>query len=140
MNRLRQQHGASLVEVLAAVTVFALIAAGSAAGTIASYRGATTSRGTTVAAALIHDKIEQLRALDPSTNPADLTAGVHMDPRNPLNEIGASGGLYTRLWTVLPDSPKRGLSTVIVTVLWNDGGVQRSLRNATYVCRNATCT
>ncbi len=139
MKRLQDTRGVSLIEVLAAVTVFALVAAGTAVGTIASYRGATASRSTTVAAALIHDKIEQLRSLDPTTNPADLTSGLHNDPGNPLNEVGGSGGQYTRLWVVLPDTPRRGLSTVIVTIMWNDGA-PRTLRSATYVCRSATCT
>lgn len=139
MRRLQAQDGASLVEVLAAVTVFALIAAGTAAGTIASIRGSTASRSATVAAALIHDKIEQLRALDPATNPADLTPGAHVDPRSPMNELGVQGGIYTRVWTVVQDLPRRGLSTVLVTVMWNDGA-PRTLRSGTYVCRTATCT
>lgn len=139
MNRLADQTGISLVEVLAAVTVFAIIAAGATVGTVSAIRGNTTSRGTTAAAALIHDKMEQLRALDPAANPAELQTGNHSDANNPLTELGARGGTYTRTWQVTLNSPRRGLSEVVVTVAWNDG-VQRTLRSAMYVCRSATCS
>ena len=139
MTRRPNQRGMSLIEVLAAVTIFAIIAAGAAVGTITTIKGNTASRSVTAAAALIHDKMEQLRALAPAANPADLRAGEHTDPNNPLTELGVRGGRYQRTWTVTANSPRRGLSEVVVTVTWNDG-VRRVLRSATYVCRSATCT
>lgn len=139
MSRWTRQDGISLIELLAAVAIFAIIAAGVGVATVATIRGNTTSRDLTAAAALIHDKIEQLRALDPATAPADLTAGPHVDPRNPLTALGGTGGSFRRSWTVTLDSPRRGLSEVVVTVTWNTAGA-RSLRSATYVCRSATCT
>lgn len=139
MTRLTRQNGTSLIEVLAAVTIFAIVAAGAAVGTITTIKGNATSRGVTAAAALIHDKIEQLRALDPTANPADLKAGAHADANNPLTELGARGGIYRRTWVVTPNSPRRGLSEIVITVEWSDG-VPRTLRSATYVCRSATCS
>lgn len=138
MERLTDQRGITLIETLAALAIFALVAAGVAAGTIATLRGNSTSRDATAAAALIHDKLEQLRALDPAASPADLQPGRHVDPRNPLTPLGAAGGRYVRSWTVTVDSPRRGLAEVVVTVTWNDG-VARTLRSATFVCRSATC-
>lgn len=139
MNAGRRQSGSSLIEVLAAVAIFAIIAAGAAAGTISTIRGNAASRNTSAAAALIHDKIEQLRALDPAATPADLGAGLHEDPANPLNELGQRGGIYARAWTVTAGSPRQGLAVVRVTVTWNDGS-PRVLSSATYVCQTATCS
>src|SRR5262245_31679564 len=138
MSRIATEHGISLIEVLAAVTVFALVAAGAAAGTIATIRGNATSRGVSEATALIHDKIEQLRALDPTGNPADLTSGVHNDPLNPMNPLGQAGGTYSRSWTVVRDSPRHGLAEVTLTVSWRDSR-PRTLKSATYLCLTPTC-
>jgi prepilin-type N-terminal cleavage/methylation domain-containing protein len=139
MTTLRTDHGISLIEVLAALTVFALVAAGAATGTIATIRGNTASRDATAAAALIHDKLEQLRALDPAGNPADLSAGQHNDPLNPVSDIGQAGGIYTRSWAVTRNSPRSGLAEVRVTVSWKDSA-PRTLTSATYVCLTTTCS
>ena len=138
MRRIASQRGISLVEVLAAVTVFALVAAGAAAGMIGTIRGNTTSRGVAEASALIHDKIEQLRALDPGANPADLTAGVHNDALSPMTALGQAGGLYHRSWTVVRNSPRQGLAEVTLTVSWRDSR-PRVLKSATYLCLTPTC-
>jgi len=139
MNTRVGQSGSSLIEVLAAVSIFAIIAAGAATGTIATIRGNSASRNTAAAAALIHEKFEQLRAVDPTANPTDLTPGAHQDPANPLNELGLPGGIYSRTWTVIAGSPRKGLAEVRVTLNWNDRG-PRTLSSATYVCQTATCS
>jgi len=138
VTTLRTEAGISLIEVLAALTVFAIIAAGAATGTISTTRGNATSRHATAASALIHDQIEQLRALDPATNPAALTNGSHTDPLNPISDIGTAGGIFTRTWTVTRNSPRTGLADVRVTVTWKDPS-SRTLTSATYVCLTATC-
>jgi type II secretory pathway pseudopilin PulG len=124
--------------VLAALTVFAVVAAGAATATISTTRGNAASRYATAAAALIHDKMEQLRALDPALNPADLTTGAHNDPLNPISDVGAAGGIYTRSWTVTRNSPRKGIADVRVTVSWN-APATRTLTSATYVCLTPTC-
>jgi len=139
MTRLHSADGLSLLEVLAALTVFALVAAGAAAGTIATIRGNTASRDATIAAALIHDKIEQLRSLDPATNPADLTAGTHTDARNPMTALGQAGGIFTRSWKIVTNSPRQGLAEAKITVTWKDPQT-RSMSSATYLCLTATCS
>jgi prepilin-type N-terminal cleavage/methylation domain-containing protein len=139
MIRLCNPRGITLIESVAAMAILAIIAAGAATGTIGTMRGNLSSRTATVAAALIHDKIEQLRALDPTTNPADLTAGTHNDALNPLTELGAAGGIYSRSWTIVANSPRQGLADVKVTVTWKDPR-SRTLSSATYLCLTATCT
>lgn len=128
-----------MIEVLAAITVFGIVAAGATVGTISTIRGNMVSRDATVAAALIQDKIEQLRALDPSTNPADLTSGLHNDPLSPLNDLGQTGGKYTRTWTVARNTPSLNMAQVTVTVTWADPAA-RSLVSSTFLCLTPTCS
>jgi type II secretory pathway component PulJ len=139
MTRLCTERGASLIDALVATTVFAIVAAGGAAGTIATVRSNAASRDVTAAAALIHDKIEQLRALDPTANPADLRAGTHPDPLNPITELGQQGGIFTRSWSVTVNAPRTGLARVTITVSWKDPR-SRTLTSATYLCLSTTCS
>lgn len=132
------QAGLTTVEILAGVVIFSLVAAGSMLLSIGSMKATTTSRQATAAATLIYDKIDQLRSLDPATNP-DLAAGSHSDPSNPLKEDGQTGGRFTRTWFVTQDSPEIGLSEVVITVGWTDYG-PRSMTGTTYVCRRSGCS
>ena len=133
--------GFSLIEVLSSLTVFAIAATGMVSTTMTTIKSNSTSRTTTVASALIQDKIEELRALDPIANPADFTAGTHQDAANPLNGgLGASDAIYTRSWVVTANSPAKGLSEVVVTVAGPSPDGQRSLRASTFICVTATCS
>jgi type II secretory pathway pseudopilin PulG len=136
---LTREAGLSTVEILAGIAIFALVAAGSMVLSIGSMKATTTSRQATAAATLIYDKVDQLRSLDPAASPADLAAGTHSDPLNPLTENGQTGGRFTRTWSVSEDSPEIGLSEVVITVQWDDYG-PRSVRGTTYVCRRAACS
>lgn len=136
---LASESGLTTIEILAGVAIFALVAAGSMVLSIGSMKSTTTSRQATAAATLIYDKIDQLRSIDPTTNPADLAAGTHSDPLNPLTENGATGGKFTRTWFVTENSPEIGLSEVTITVTWTDY-TTRSLEGTTYVCRNRACS
>ena len=91
------------------------------------------------ASALVQDKIEQLQSLDPTTNPADLTAGTHQDPGNPLTASGVAGGQFVRSWRVTRNSPGLGLAQVIVGVTWSTAG-GHSMNGVTYVCITSTCS
>jgi prepilin-type N-terminal cleavage/methylation domain-containing protein len=133
-----RQAGFTVLEVLASLSIFAIIAAGLAANSIAAVRANRTSRAVSVAGALAQDKMESLRASDPSTNPADLTVGSHNDPNNPLTATGQTGGRFNRQWTVTANTPSVGLYTVVVTVTWNDRG-SRSVRVVGYVCPSQAC-
>lgn len=136
--RVATQQGLSLIEVLASVTLFAIVAAGMGVQTIATIQATSASRATTAATALIHDKFEQLRALDPAANPAALQPGTYNDP-SPLNEVGGAGGGFSRGWTIAADVPRRGLAQVVVTVSWKDP-IPRTLRSTTFICRTVTCS
>jgi type II secretory pathway pseudopilin PulG len=137
--RLGSAPGFTIIEVAAALTFFGLVAAGVAANTVAVVRNNRTSSGLSSAVTLAQDEIEQLRALDPDTNPAVLTAGAHADPNNPITIAGTAGGQYVRQWTVTRNSPAPGLSTVVVSVSWTDAAVTRTVQVTAYVCQRSTC-
>jgi Tfp pilus assembly protein PilV len=139
MRSLRNQDGISLLEVITSVTLFAIAAAGLSAGTVANIRGNSSSRAAATASALIQDQVEKLRALDPTTNPSALTGGTHQDALNPMDGLGRPSGAYSRSWVVNTDTPRAGLSEVVVTVSWHDP-TQRSMTGVTFVCRTGTCS
>lgn len=130
--------GFTLIEIAAALAVFGVVAAGLAAGSVAVTRYNRTTRSVSVAASLAQDEIERLRALDPDTNPPALSAGTHVDPKNPLTQAGARGGQFVRQWTVTRDTPGPGLATVVVSVSWTDD-TTRSVWLSTFVCQTAGC-
>ena len=139
MRRMDDQRGFSLLEVMASIALLGIVTAALAVGTVGTIKSDTRSNYISTASALVQDKIEAFRALDPATNPADLTAGSHTDPNNPITPTGLTGGTFTRSWVVTANSPSSGLSTVAVTVSWTIGGSQ-SVVGVTYVCRTQTCS
>jgi prepilin-type N-terminal cleavage/methylation domain-containing protein len=140
MKYLNNQSGFSMVEVLASMAIFAVAAVGLVATTVSTTKSNSTSRHTTVASALIQDKIEELRAMDPSLNPADFAPGTHVDAANPMTALGEPGGIYVRSWNVTANVPAIGLAEVVVTLAWNTPDGPRSLRAASLLCQTATCT
>jgi prepilin-type N-terminal cleavage/methylation domain-containing protein len=139
MIRLRDDSAFSLLEVLASIAVFSIVAAGLTAATVGSIRANGTSRDASAAAALVQNKIEQLRSLDPAANPLDLRGGFHLDPITPMDYLGQAGTKFRRTWAVTPASPTRGLAEVVVTVSWT-APIARSVSAVTYVCQTSTCS
>jgi prepilin-type N-terminal cleavage/methylation domain-containing protein len=133
------QAGFSLIDVLAALSIFAVVAAGMAKGTIASLRTNGFSKETAMAAALVQDSIEKFRAIDPTTNSALLTAGTHADANNPITSLGAANGYFTRTWTVTANTPRTGMSQVVVNVSWTND-TTRTLTGVAYLCSTSTCS
>jgi prepilin-type N-terminal cleavage/methylation domain-containing protein len=131
-------RGFTLVEGLASLAIFGIVAGGLAANSISVMRYNHVSHTLSMATALAQDEIEQLRALDPSTNPAVLTVGTHQDANNPITSVGASGGRFTRSWTLTRDAPVPGIATVIVNVAWTDS-VPHNVQLLTYYCQTTTC-
>ncbi len=139
MTRCVDSRGISLVEVLASVTLFSVVAAALSATTVATIKFNNVSKNTAVASALVHDEVERLRTLDNTVAQPDLTAGDHSDPHNPVTELGKDGGRFTRTWTVVPSTPRIGVALVVVTVTWTDSQ-SRSVAGSTYVCSSQTCS
>ena len=103
-----RRDGFTIVEALVALTIFGI-------GTIMlmqlaprATQYANRARVMSRANALAQAKVEELRAL-PRLH-ADLGAGTHDDPDNPLE------GAFTRTWDVVADTPIAGMRRVEVRV------------------------
>lgn len=138
MTRLDDERGFGVIEILVTISIFTLVAAGLLTTTVGATKGNVKSNYVGVASALIHDRVEQFRALDIGTNPAELTEGDHADPLNPLTSTGLAGGKFIRTWVVTPNVPRHGLSEVVITVSWPGLG-PTTVQGVTYVCNTATC-
>jgi prepilin-type N-terminal cleavage/methylation domain-containing protein len=100
------QAGVSLVEVLCAITVFAIIAAGTAALTTQSMRHTIANRHASSAALLAQWKLEELRG---------------RDFENIVGESESSsmaGQDYTVTTTVSDDDPAPNMKRLVITVDW----------------------
>ncbi len=133
------ERGFTMIEVMIGIGLIMLVTAGMAMSTIGSIRTTALSSQMTTASSLVHDKIEQLRSLDPSTNPADLIAGDHLEAAGTINHHGDGGGAFTRTWVVTEDAPILGVSQVVVSVAWS-GPKPQVATGVTYVCENPSCT
>ncbi len=149
MNRLRNQAGMSLLEVLSSLALFAVVASGLTTMTVSNIKLDTNSRTIAAATALLQNRIEQIRAIVPVVNtvPADLTIGTHNDPSNPMTALGGANGTFTRTWTVttVPQylngavvGARPGIVQVAVTVTWSTP-TAGSVTAVTYACLTSTC-
>jgi Tfp pilus assembly protein PilV len=135
------ERGFGVIEALVSLTLFAVVAAALSASTIGGVKANHTSKHLGIASALVYDKIEQLRSLNPGS--ADMAPGSYNDPRNPMNALGATSGpagekIYSRNWVVTPNTPRPGVSQVKITVSWNNPE-PASVQAITYICSSAGC-
>jgi Tfp pilus assembly protein PilV len=112
--------GMTLVEVLVAVLTFLVVVVGLASSVTSARRTELSSRQIAEATTLAVDKLEHLRTL--LLLHPEIAPGSHQDPANPLHGNGATGGIYTRTWTVTQNLPILGMRQVRMTVSWNDHG------------------
>ena len=149
MRRLRNQAGISLVEVLGALALFAVVASGLTTAAVSSIQLNSQSRTIAAATALMQNKMEQLRSTVPVVNtvPAELTVGTHNDPSNPITALGGSNGTFTRSWNVTTVAQylngsvvgaRPGIVQVAVTVSWSAPRAG-SLTAVTYACTTPNC-
>ena len=149
MNRFRSQAGVSMLEVLASLALFAVVASGLTTMTVSNIKLNSNSKTIAAATALVQIRIEQIRAIVPVINtvPADLTVGTHNDPNNPLTALGAANGTFTRSWSVttVPQylngsvvGVRPGIVQVAVTVSWSKPAAG-TLTSVTYACTTPDC-
>jgi type IV pilus assembly protein PilV len=106
MDKLKKENGFTLIEVLIALTIFAVGLLAVAAMQTSAVKMNSTSNKMTNLSTLAMDQIEKLSAL-PYTDPAFDPAG------NPYEN---NMGDYTVSYTVTPDSPMQNIMTIQVTV------------------------
>jgi prepilin-type N-terminal cleavage/methylation domain-containing protein len=122
---LKTEKGMGLIEILIALVLFG-IGISLAMRTLPDSNVAMTrGRNLTEATNFAQEKIEQLMNL--SFSHADLTAGTHADPENPIETH------FTRNWTVTDDTPVQGMKTVTVSVSFETANSDSMVTLTTYV-------
>ena len=104
-------RGFTVIELLVAGLIFALLASALAHTLIRAQRGAVSSARWLRATQLAEDRLERLRA------------GERSDDGAPIGE-------FTRSWRAAPAAGAPGLERFDVTVEWEDGGTQRFVLSA----------
>jgi type IV pilus assembly protein PilV len=112
-----RENGFTLVEILIALTIFAIGILGVASMQIWGLRGNASAIRHTQAATLAADRIEQLMTV----NYATLESG-------PTTPQSAPQGDYTIITTVAPNTPINLTTTITVNVTWNDHGTVKTFR------------
>jgi len=105
-----KEKGFTLVEILIALTIFAIGILGVASMQIWGLRGNASAIWHSQAATFAADRIEKLMMVDY----ADLTNGEEEQ------------GDYTVTWTVTTDDPIDNTATITVDVEWNDHGTVKN--------------
>ena len=122
---LRSQSGIGLIEIIIAMLIFG-VGIAAAMRTLPDSNVATTrARNISVATNLAQEEIEAL--MGTPLNSAELAAGDHADPRNPLERH------FTRTWTVTDNVPLTGMKRLAVTVTYVGGGNDRSVTLTTFL-------
>lgn len=149
MRTLSNRTGFSLVEVLASITIFALVAAGLAASTVATIRGNLSSRDITAATSLAQARIEFFRSLDPAV-PAEraqfVSGGDGCDASccSTMPGCTATNHRFARTWTVTPMAggagvPSSAVALVEVAVTWITPQPSE-VRTVAYMCVRPGCS
>jgi len=125
MTRLASQRGASFVELLTAVSLFAVTTVGLSPALLSTRKMAAMSKNRSIAAALAADKVEEIRA------------GGGQSGNDTRNADGTTGGIFTRTWSTIGTnySGVAFVNEVQVTVSWPDRPVNQSLQLVTLVAQ-----
>lgn len=98
--------GFTLIEVLAALSLFAVVASGTGAMALQSMRHLVANRHGVQAAVLAQEELEYQRGLD----------YTDLEARSRTRSMG--GQSYSIATTLLPDDPESGMTKISVTVSW----------------------
>lgn len=120
----RNEKGASVVEIMVALVIFGVGLVAAARMLPESSAKTTRSRNKTIAVNIAQEKIEELLAS--AFEHADLVAGDHDDPGNPLNLH------YLRSWTVTDDTPVVDMKMISVSVTFPTSGADSVATLRTY--------
>jgi len=113
------ENGFTILEVLIAISIFAIGLLAVAALQITAFQGNRVGDELTKATMLAQMQVEALKGADFSS--ATLVPGNYVDANNPIDETGANGGRFTRTWTIANNTAFSRLVTV--TVGWTTMGV-----------------
>ena len=116
MERLSNQTGISMLEVLISIVILSVAIMGLATLQSRGIRGNDLGNRTSQAVALAQDKLEEL--ID-SSRDTTLGTGTTNDANNPIDETGAAGGVFTRNWDI-QNGPVSDAQTLTVSISWTD--------------------
>jgi len=122
---LRKDSGIGLIEILIALVLFGMGISMAMRTLPDSNVAMTRGRNITTATNLAQEKMEELMGVPFSA--ADLTAGAHADPVNPI------GRHFTRNWTVTDNTPIQGMKTVAVSVSFETASSDSTVTLRTFV-------
>jgi len=121
-SRIKREEGFTLNEILISIALIAIGVIGFSVNTIGVIQGNYTSGNVTAATNLAQGRMEELKTLGTAlpTCPTATTTGCFDGPLNSQGATASPGNIYSRSWVVTPNSPATGLSTIVVTVTWQD--------------------
>jgi Tfp pilus assembly protein PilV len=122
-DRARYQQGTTFIEVIAAVSVFALVVTGLSPALLSARKAAALSKNQSIATTLAKDKIEDIRSRGTTACTSDAN----------LQADGSSGGIFNRTCTQGANNPISGVNRVAVTVQWRDRPATSSVTLVTLV-------
>lgn len=112
MKVVTNQKGFTLLELLIALVILAVGLLGLAGLHIAAIKGNVNGFKLSTASAIAQERIEELKALDPSS--AALSAGNHAND----GSVTVQGVTYNRNYTIQDNTPVTGTSTILFTISW----------------------
>jgi len=105
----------TIIEVVIAGGILGVALLGLFAMIGSTQTGAKFSNDVNIATSLANDKMEELKVIhylyEKYTQYPDVTAYSDV--------ISAAGKTYTRSWTVVPDQPLAGMTTIMLSVSWD---------------------
>jgi prepilin-type N-terminal cleavage/methylation domain-containing protein len=120
----KNQKGASVVEIMVALVIFGIGVVAATRMLPQSSAKTTHSRNRTMAVNFAQEKIEELMA--EGYEGADLSAGDHDDPTNPISNH------FNRAWTVTDNTPIQDMKLVSVSVNFPTSGADSTVTLRTY--------
>lgn len=106
MKNRKRQRGVSLMEVLAAMVLFALVASAVGSLTTQSMVHSVRNRHSTNASLIAQEELERLRGLD------------YVDLTSATTSMSMGGQSYSVVSNVAANTPAANMSTITVTVSW----------------------
>ena len=119
------EKGMTLIEVMVVCMIMGIAFLGLAGIFPLGMQNINESRMRTVATDLAQEKMQEL--LDLSSTNADLTAGSHTDPDNPVRST------FNRFWTVIDDDPIADMKRIEVRVTYPRGSTPRDVSVVAYM-------
>ena len=127
---INEQKGFTIIEVLVAISILTVGLLAVASMQVSAIRGNHMSDNVTIAVALAEEKMEQLLNLDygdtdlkdsVTGNNANLSSILSIDhEESNIDETGAAGGHFRRIWNIADSTPITNNKTITVIVTWQN--------------------